>query len=132
MTGKSSGQVLPLLPNDSSDYCAISCNSGRSPCNSKLWAPANQVPNTDDFSLVSGCDAIKEHRSGKGSLPVERCAVSLLRYGGAEGKERSERLGELGAEDTDVCCELEDEAQARTDSQTIEGAHPGVSSGCPN
>ena len=28
VTGKSSGQVLPLLLNDSSDYCAISCNSG--------------------------------------------------------------------------------------------------------
>ena len=27
VTGKISGQVLPLLPNNSSDYCAISCNT---------------------------------------------------------------------------------------------------------
>ena len=99
---------------------------------SEPWAPANQVPDTDDFSLVSGCDAIKEHGSGEEGPPVERCAVSLLRYGGAEGKKRNERLGELGPEDTDVCYELPDEAPAKTDSQTIEGAHPSVSSGCPN
>ena len=75
---------------------------------------------------------MKEHRPGRESTPAKSCAVSLLRYGGAGPKQRKEGLEELGAEDTDVCYELEDEAPVRTDSQTIEGAHSSVSSGCPN
>ena len=103
---------------------------------SELWAPASQVPSIGDAGLPTGCDqrcdAMKKHRPGKESTPAKSCAVSLLLHGGAEPKKRHERLGEPGAENADVSCELEDDAPARTDSQTIEGAHSSVSSGCPN
>ena len=72
------------------------------------------------------------HRPGMESTPVKSCAVSLLLYGEAEPKRWDEGLEEPGAEDTDVCHEMEDDAPARTESQTIEGAHSSVSSGCPN
>ena len=75
---------------------------------------------------------MEEHRPGKESTPAKSCAVSLLLYGGSEPKKRDERLGGSGPEDANISCELEDEAPARTDSQTIEGAHSSVSSGRPN
>ena len=99
---------------------------------SELWVPANQVPSTEDSSPITRCDAIKERRSGGVRAPAKRCAASLLRCEGVEDKKPNERLGELDAEDADACQELEDEAPARTDSQTIEGMHSSVSSGCPN
>ena len=75
---------------------------------------------------------MKDHRPGRENIPVKSCAVSLLLYGRAEPKKRDEGLEEPGAKDADVCYELEDEAPAKTDSQTIEGACSSVSSGCPN
>ena len=103
---------------------------------SELWAPASQVPEIGDSSLATRCDqrcdAMRDHRPGRESTPAKSCGVSLLLYGGAEPKKRDERLEELGAEATNVCYELEDDAPARTESQTIEGAHSSVSSGCPN
>ena len=42
------------------------------------------------------------------------------------------RLDEFDAEDTDDYRELECETLVRMESWTVEGAHPCVSSGCPD
>ena len=66
------------------------------------------------------------HRAGECPEPMKR------RRRGEKPKKRDERPGEFGSEDADVCCELKYEVPARTESQTIDGVHPGVLSGCPN
>ena len=119
-----------------SSCCIIDAESMGQGVLSEPWAPASQVPEVGTPSLSARCDqrcdAMKEHRPGKESTPVKSCAVSLLIYGGAEPKKRDERLEESGAENADVCYELEDGALDRTDSRIIEGARSSGSSGCPN
>ena len=103
---------------------------------SEPWAPVNQGPEIGDASPTTGrdqrLDSTKEHRLGRKSAPVKSCAISLLRYEGAEPKRRDGRLVKLDAKDAGARCERKDEAQDRPESRTIEGAHPSASSGCPN
>ena len=103
---------------------------------SEPWAPVNQGPEIGNASPTTGrdqrLDSTKGHRPGSRITPVKNCAISLLRCEGPEPKRCDGRLVKLDAKAAGARCERKDEAQDRTESRTIEGAHPSASSGCPN